>query len=178
MKKLFILLILFIGLNLSASNLAKTTGTIIEQEYKKIGAISCAEAMGKTIDFLLESREVSYNTRWDSSQPNKNTIFLSFKTKSLLNQFKFARYGNISYIADGNKCKGHYTYTEIVPGDCKVLFNNTKNKKDIILDNDGNNNDRYSFTIGNNIDMNLITHKSSDNINCTIIKSEFISLQK
>lgn len=178
MKKLFILLILFIGLTLSALNLGKTTGTIIEQEYKKIGATSCAEAMGKTIDFLLELREVSYSTRWDSNQPNKNTIFLSFKTKSLLNQFKFARYGNISYTPDGNKCKGYYTYTEIVPGDCKVLFNNTKDKKDIIIDNDGNNNDRYSFTIGNNIDMNLITHKSSDNTNCTIVKSEFISLQK
>ena len=38
MKKLFILSILFIGLTLSALNLGKTTGTIIEQEYKKIGA--------------------------------------------------------------------------------------------------------------------------------------------
>lgn len=178
MKKLFKLLILFIGLNLSALNLAKTTGVIVEQEYRKVGAAGCAEAMGKTIDFLLESREVSYSTRWDSNQPNKNTIFLSFKTKSLLNQFKFARYGNISYTPDGNKCKGYYTYTEIVPGDCKVLFNNIKDKKDIVVDTDGNNNDRYSCTIGNNIDMNLITNKSSDNINCTIVKSEFISLQK
>ncbi|KLE06522.1 hypothetical protein AF78_03085 [Aliarcobacter butzleri L353] len=177
MKKIFISIFILASLNLFGANSDKS-GSIIKQEFKKIGAISCADAMGKTVDFLLESREISYSTVWNTNEPNKNTINLSFRTKSVLNEFKFARYGSISYTPVDNECKGQYTYTEIVPGDCKVIFTSMKDRKNLVIDNDGNNNERYNFTIGNNTILNLITLKSNDNINCTIIKSEFISFPK
>lgn len=93
----------------------------IKNDFDKVGATKCSQAIAETFHFLAKGRPFTTNRQWGTSDTNKKPISLDFMIAGTKSNYSYV--GAIVFIPLGDRCVGNYVYSYVAPSqNCKVYM--------------------------------------------------------
>lgn len=149
----------------------------VKDDFDKVGAKKCSQAMAETLHFLANGRPFMQTSQWATSGTNNSPISLDFMITGTKKDY--SRVGAIYFSPIGDRCRGMYVYTIVAPSqNCKTYMQKTGFegpdwKKEITKIN-GDGGEAYLLSLKNSPSLNFIFNDVAGG--CALTKREPLNM--